>query len=251
MGERTLEELISRGEDLNSEFAVPDKQDFSDWIYDVESYLIEEDEYTAEAKELVKKTKLFGLNTNHRYSLLSYLKTMDKLVKPPALPEQPKAFVAMWFNLSMNDIYKEGYKPVVSDNGLECHRIDEIEYNGSIMSHIEDEISESRLFIADLTGNRGGVYYEAGIARGMMLCHHPVKLILTCKADWFHDEGRKPHFDVSGDNIIVYSDAEELREKLDRRIKATVQLRSDHLQNPDESGKSPSGHAILINQDQT
>ena len=74
--------------------------------------------------------------------------------------------------------------------------------------------------IADLTGNRGGVYYEAGIARGLQLCNHPIKLILTCQRTFFDSE--KVHFDVSGDNIILYDSADDLSQKLSMRLKAVL-----------------------------
>ena len=72
-----------------------------------------------------------------------------------------------------------------------------------------------------MTGNRGGVYYEAGIARGLQLCNHPIKLILTCQQDFFVNE--KVHFDVSGDNIILYKNDEELKEKLEKRLTSVLQ----------------------------
>ena len=42
------------------------------------------------------------------------------------------------------------------------------------------QIRKSKFLIADFTGQRGGVYYEAGFAYGLGL---PV--IWTCRKDWF------------------------------------------------------------------
>ncbi len=91
-------------------------------------------------------------------------------------------------------------------------RIDKKIFTGSIINEITDEITNSIALIADLTGNRGGVYYEAGIARGLQLCNHPIKLILTCNKEYFEKE--KVHFDVSGDNIILYDNGNDLKVKL-------------------------------------
>lgn len=99
-------------------------------------------------------------------------------------------------------------------------RIDEKDYTGLIINEITSEISDSVALIADLTGNRGGVYYEAGIARGLQLCNHPIKLILTCKQEFFDKE--KVHFDVSGDNILLYTDVNDLSGKLEKRLKTVL-----------------------------
>lgn len=76
---------------------------------------------------------------------------------------------------------------------------------------------DSIAVIADLTGNRGGVYYEAGIARGLQLCNHPLKLILTCQKDFFDKES--VHFDLRGNNIVLYQDIKDLKEKLSDKLK--------------------------------
>ena len=99
-------------------------------------------------------------------------------------------------------------------------RIDEKQYNGSIINEITGEIANSIALIADLTGNRGGVYYEAGVARGLQLCNHPMKLIFTCHKDFFRNDG--VHFDVRGDNIILYDNAEDLKCKLTLRLQTVL-----------------------------
>lgn len=78
------------------------------------------------------------------------------------------------------------------------------------------DISENVLLIADLTGNRGGVYYEVGIAKGLQLCNHPIKIILTCSKGFFDKE--KVHFDLQGDNIILYTSDEDYKRRLTKRL---------------------------------
>ena len=41
--------------------------------------------------------------------------------------------------------------------------LDEKDYTGSIIDEIKSEITDSVALIADLTGNRGGVYYESTV----------------------------------------------------------------------------------------
>ena len=116
--------------------------------------------------------------------------------------------------------YEQVYKPVIQSLNYSAMRIDEKQFNGSIIGEITAEITDSVALIADLTGNRGGVYYEAGIARGLQLCNHPIKLILTCKRSFFDTE--KVHFDVSGDNILLYENDVDLSQKLLKRLEAIL-----------------------------
>jgi nucleoside 2-deoxyribosyltransferase len=74
------------------------------------------------------------------------------------------------------------------------------------------EIRGAEFVIADFTGDRSGVYYEAGFARGL---GRPV--IHCCKEDV-----DKLHFDTRVINPIVWSDAADRREKLKNRIKTTM-----------------------------
>lgn len=132
------------------------------------------------------------------------------------------AFVAMWFSDEVREAYESGIKAAIE--AKECgqfkaFRVDNLEHNDDVTDKIIAEIKAARFVVADLTGNRGGVYYEAGFARGL---GKPV--ILTCHKDWFNgnDENHKVHFDVNHLSIILWENAEELKEKLINRIRATI-----------------------------
>lgn len=139
------------------------------------------------------------------------------------------AFVAMWFNdKEMKDAFESAIKPAVkiaTDKQLSAFRVDNKEHNNDITDEIIVGIKDSRFVIADMTGYRGGVYYEAGFARGL---GKPV--ILTCRKDWFDGETdcngkvikEKIHFDINHLNVIVWSTLDELKERLISRIKATI-----------------------------
>ena len=87
------------------------------------------------------------------------------------------------------------------------------EHNNDINDEIIGEIRSSRFIVADFTGNRGGVYYEAGFANGLN-----IPVIHMCKKE----ELKKVHFDVNHRNIIDWKTGEELYERLLNRIKATI-----------------------------
>jgi hypothetical protein len=125
-----------------------------------------------------------------------------------------RCFVAMWFDASMNDVFELGISGAVMDCGFPPPiRIDRKEHNNQITDEIIAAIRDAEFVIADFTGNRGGVYYEAGFARGL---GRPV--IYCCKAS--HFDAR--HFDTQVINHIKWSDPTELRQNLVNRIKATI-----------------------------
>lgn len=124
-----------------------------------------------------------------------------------------QAFVAMWFNDSMNSAYDSGILPAVHAAGYVAVRVDNIEHNGKIDDEIVAQIRKSRFLVADFTGHRAGVYFEAGLALGLNL---PV--IWTCKAE----DIENLHFDIRQYNCINWRDVEDLKNRLRRRIEAVV-----------------------------
>jgi len=121
-------------------------------------------------------------------------------------------FVAMWFDSKMSKARKSIEK-AVKENGYYPIFIDEKEHLNQIVEEIFYEIKKSKFVIADLTGQRGGVYYEAGYAEAL-----GKKVILTCKSN----DNEDPHFDVKQKNTIFWSDETVLYDKLKRRIKVTI-----------------------------
>ena len=84
--------------------------------------------------------------------------------------EREKAFVAMWFDPGMDDAYEQGIGPTIAeDAGFKSIRIDAVEHTGKIDDRMIAEIRDSQFLVADFTGHRGGVYFEAGYAIGLGL----------------------------------------------------------------------------------
>lgn len=78
-----------------------------------------------------------------------------------------KCFVLMPFSEQYREIYSEIYKPVCSELGLECWRVDEISRPGSITKDIVEGIIDADVIIADLTTKNPNVFYELGIAHSV------------------------------------------------------------------------------------
>jgi nucleoside 2-deoxyribosyltransferase len=136
---------------------------------------------------------------------------LDALSQKSAASKQ--AFVAMWFAGEMDAFYQQGIKPAIEAAGFVCRRVDTLEHNNKICDEIIAEIRKSRFIVADFTGQRGGVYFEAGYGMGMGL---PIIWIVR------KDDVEKLHFDTRQYNHIVYENAEDLKAKLYNRIAATI-----------------------------
>jgi nucleoside 2-deoxyribosyltransferase len=132
--------------------------------------------------------------------------------------ESKQVFVAMWFDKSMDPFYKAIEEAVEVDKRYDCFRVDTKEHNNDICDEIIAEIRRSRFMIADFTGNRGGVYFEAGFAMGI-----GIPVIWTVYKKWIEErEENKIHFDTEHYNHIFYNDADDLKSKLVNRIRATI-----------------------------
>lgn len=202
----------------------PQKPNISEWVYEVEAFLEDIEENNEEARILIDGIKKQGDAFQRCDNLVALLRQLykrryNRVVIPP-ITKRNQIFVAMMFSEETVSVYEEVYKPVIQSLNYASMRIDEKQFNGSIIGEITSEITNSIALIADLTGNRGGVYYEAGIARGLQLCNHPIKLILSCRRDFFDTE--RVHFDVSGDNIILYENNKDLRNKLTLRLQKVM-----------------------------
>lgn len=123
-----------------------------------------------------------------------------------------QAFVAMWFDPSLNPAWQDAIKPALQSCGFNPMRIDLEEHNEKICDRIISEIRRSGLVVADFTGQRGGVYFESGFSMGL-----GIPVIRTCRKD---NVGTL-HFDTRQYNHVTWETPDELRGKLTNRIRAT------------------------------
>lgn len=124
-----------------------------------------------------------------------------------------QAFVAMWFAPEMLDAWHEGIKPALTATGYRPVRLDMEEHNDKVDDRIIAEIRRSGLVVADFSGDRSNVYFEAGFALGL-----GIPVIWTCR----ESDVRNLHFDTRQYNYIAWSDPADLRAKLQLRIEATI-----------------------------
>jgi hypothetical protein len=127
-------------------------------------------------------------------------------------PNSKTGFIAMWIDTRLNPLLA-AIERGISDAGYAPERIDRVEHNNRIDDEIIAHIRRSRFVVADMTGNRGGVYFESGFALGLGL-----EVIWLCR------KGRlnRIHFDNRQYNFIEWSsdDLPMLSQRLKSRIEA-------------------------------
>ena len=118
---------------------------------------------------------------------------------------------------ALNEFYEKGLRLGVENSRRKftAMRIDRKEHINKIDDEIIAEIRKSRFLIADLTEHKGGVYFEAGFAKGLGL---PV--IWTCRSDHFGER----HFDIVQYNCIPWTqdDLPALARAITARIDANI-----------------------------
>lgn len=171
---------------------------------------------------------------------------LREIQRPNRMSHQ--CFVAMWFTTEMNNVYEKAIKTAIeyketgeTESRYRAVKIDNVEHINDINDEIIAQIRRSRFVVCDLTGYRGGVYFEAGFAYGLGL-----DVIYTCRKDWSKEEvlkdnsGKKVevlfdsnrreipvkkegvHFDLAHRNRIEWEPdkLDEFRVKLEARIKS-------------------------------
>ena len=170
---------------------------------------IEEMEFMV-AEVLCNEMGLLVSQNNHEYQVspkgLLYLEGRRESISSIG-------FCAMWFSPEVRSLWTDVIEPATLAAGYEPLRIDSKQHNGKIDDEIMASIRASRFLVSDFTGNRGGVYYEAGFAHGLGL---PV--IFMCR------EGDELHFDIRQYNCIFWKpdNLEDARAQLRNRILATL-----------------------------
>jgi hypothetical protein len=129
--------------------------------------------------------------------------------------ESAIGFCAMWFSAEVQLLWTEAIEPAIARAGYEPKRIDTHEHTNRIDDEIIAMIRRSRFVVADFTGQRGGVYFEAGYALGQGR-----RVIWTCREDALSEV----HFDTRQYNFLVWNPADYagLARRLQNRIEATL-----------------------------
>ncbi|MEA4914589.1 MAG: hypothetical protein VB061_08460 [Christensenella sp.] len=133
--------------------------------------------------------------------------------------EVDQGFIAMAFRKETEEI-RETFRSSIQDDCKFMVRImDEKEHNNQIVPEMFYEIKRSRFMVVDITYPNYGAYYEAGYAQAL-----GKEVIICCRKEEYESPDRKanPHFDIAQRSAVVWETYDELKDKLSKRIKATV-----------------------------
>jgi hypothetical protein len=138
---------------------------------------------------------------------------LEKLKQVNADSQQ--GFVAMWFDNTMQEAYDIAISEGIVDAGYKPHKVDLREHNDKIDDEIITQIRRSRFVLADFTGQRGGVYFEAGFGKGLGL-----EVFWTCRKDDIDNL----HFDIRQYNCIDWESDKltEFRKRITNRIESVI-----------------------------
>lgn len=146
--------------------------------------------------------------------VLRFVKYWDLRDLSKMIELKKSVFIAMSFSEDMKSA-REEIKRAIEDFDYLPILIDEKEHSNFIVPEIINEIEKCEFLIADYTENKNGVYYEAGIGKGLK------KIVIhTCKDT--EKDREKLHFDIKDINTIFWKNTEELYERLIRRIECTI-----------------------------
>jgi hypothetical protein len=123
-------------------------------------------------------------------------------------PLRPQCFIAIKFtNHPVEDVCQT-IQEIAAEEGLSAKRVDELAPVGNVVSAIWESIRASDILIADITGYTPNVFYELGASHAL---GKPTVIILHSPDGQVASD---IPFDVSVEQIIIYSDKASLREKL-------------------------------------
>jgi hypothetical protein len=169
-------------------------------------------EHLVEEQELIRQYGDDAGNPSNIYGLT--IKGWQ--VIEPTLPqggEPGRCFVAMWFHDDLDAVWASGFEPGIRDAGFVPYRVKGDPTNRPVIDRIIAEIRRAQFVVADFTGNRQSVYYEAGFAAGLGR-----EVIGCCRSD--HTEGLA--FDTRHLGHVVWKEPSDLRENLANSIRAII-----------------------------
>ena len=125
----------------------------------------------------------------------------------------------MAFTPALDAAYESGIKPAVEATGFTVTNVGKVPYNGIVTDLIHAGIRRAQVIVADVTGQRQNVYFEAGLAIGLGRM-----VVFSCQ----EDEIKDVHFDTRQYSHVLWKDPADLRMKLEDRIRGTLSISVQH-----------------------
>ena len=216
---RLLKEIAKTYPDAGEHFRLERRDNLLPWLS--RTWIKDEEEFLYITFRVLLTQKKF-LESGDSWNLIpsgSLQITPEGWAYLEALKDDPSigsdVFVAMWFDPGMDVVWNEAFYLGITSAGYHPTRIDKHQHNNRIDDEIIVKIKQSKFLVADFSGGRGGVYFEAGYALG-----------LGKQVIWVVEETelKSIHFDARQYAFITWdrSNLPKLRDELRLRIEATI-----------------------------
>ncbi len=124
-----------------------------------------------------------------------------------------QVFVAMSFAPELLALYAQGLRPAIEKAGYVAFRVDDVPHTERIDARVTNAIQDSRFLVADATGARPNVFYEAGFAHGLG------KTVIWTVQDTDYDA---VPFDTRQYPHVIWTEPSDLIDELSALIRAVV-----------------------------
>lgn len=162
---------------------------------------------------LEQQNYIRSLSTSSFLLLADGYKRVDDIQK--YRPKTNKdVFVAMSFDPKAAAI-REAIRCAIVNAHFNPIIMDEVEHNHQIVPEMLHQIRQARFVIAELSEHNNGAYYEAGYAYGL-----GKEVIHVCNEEALNSG---LHFDVKQVNTVKWTTPDDIKERLQKRIEATIQ----------------------------
>lgn len=195
---------------LGMEVSLDPKTDFPlGWVAD-------KDEFAFLLEALVRDSQLLHLTQGYNYVVTAEGWDSINSLEENHL-DSDQAFIAMWFEKSFLSETYPAIKSAVERCGYQAYMVGDDRNEEKIDYRIMANIRKSRFLIADMTGQRNGVYFEAGYAKGL-----GIPVIWSVR----HDDLENVHFDTRQFPHISWESPESLETELVTWIETLIGRKS-------------------------
>lgn len=203
----TIELRLQQEDDNDHWIGITYSASASEVVYLLRQYLIEELKAVKSVRDSATLGVSSGYLTPHAHALVEQWRATS--------PDNAEGFCAMWYDKGVEPAWREAIQGAIAAAGYDPVRLDESQYTGKVDDEILAAIRRCKFVVADLTGERGGVYFEAGFALGL----HKIVFWTVRESDL-----DKVHFDNRQYNFIVWKpdSLPEFKRKLHLRIEAVM-----------------------------
>jgi hypothetical protein len=149
--------------------------------------------------------------------LVSSTLAARSVIERSLLPTLNQIFVIMKLgDTELDSAYEGVIAPLGKEFGYKVVRIDQIQDSGNITQQILENIAQSRLVLAELSGERPNCYYEAGFAHAL-----GKEMIFASQHKY------EIHFDLAGYRFIRWRTEADYRHQLRERLTSIQAKDSD------------------------